>query len=416
MRRATHGVRIAKIDLAFLSTLSLRRATATVGLNLVGQIFLSTLSLRRATTRQPPTTAPRRPFLSTLSLRRATVFVRPSTHRTVDFYPRSPCGERLSALCHGTAAQRFLSTLSLRRATVCYRDYPAIMEFLSTLSLRRATSSHTFSRIARLFLSTLSLRRATMCHSGYPPDGFYFYPRSPCGERQLTLVQGFSCWIFLSTLSLRRATRHEYDGAQQRQNFYPRSPCGERRCMILMLKCCAYFYPRSPCGERRYLINTYHRIFGISIHALLAESDKAVVNNIVFVPGFLSTLSLRRATFACWYIKEMTAIFLSTLSLRRATHNRLPSIPNACISIHALLAESDSAAAGKRAGRYYFYPRSPCGERLHCLGGGLLALQFLSTLSLRRATRLHFAVVKRKKFLSTLSLRRATDVACGYWH
>ena len=36
------------------------------------------------------------------------------------------------------------------------------------------------------------------------------------------------------------------------------------------------FYPRSPCGERRYLINTYHRIFGISIHALLAESDSAL--------------------------------------------------------------------------------------------------------------------------------------------
>ena len=26
----------------------------------------------------------------------------------------------------------------------------------------------------------------------------------------------------------------------------------------------------------RYLINTYHRIFGISIHALLAESDLTV--------------------------------------------------------------------------------------------------------------------------------------------
>ena len=34
------------------------------------------------------------------------------------------------------------------------------------------------------------------------------------------------------------------------------------------------------------------------------------------------------------------------------------------ISIHALLAESDSAPARKRTGRNHFYPRSPCGERL----------------------------------------------------
>ena len=79
-------------------------------------------------------------------------------------------------------------------------------------------------------------------------------------------------------------------------NFYPRSPCGERQRLGLLgwlrvlisihallaesdrwawMGGLSYddFYPRSPCGERRYLINTYHRIFGISIHALLAESD-----------------------------------------------------------------------------------------------------------------------------------------------
>ena len=35
----------------------------------------------------------------------------------------------------------------------------------------------------------------------------------------------------------------------------------------------------------------------ISIHALLAESDKTIMDNGIFVPQFLSTLSLRRATF-----------------------------------------------------------------------------------------------------------------------
>ena len=80
----------------------------------------------------------------------------------------------------------------------------------------------------------------------------YFYPRSPCGERQ----------------------RNEYDGAQQRQNFYPRSPCGERRPPRSTLTVAIDFYPRSPCGERQV------RMFTISGRVF----------------GFLSTLSLRRAT------------------------------------------------------------------------------------------------------------------------
>ena len=57
------------------------------------------------------------------------------------------------------------------------------------------------------------------------------------------------------------------------------------------------------------------------------------------------------------------------------------------ISIHALLAESDYLDAWKS---YYvcdFYPRSPCGERQHAYQLVLWVLRFLSTLSLRRATR-----------------------------
>ena len=34
----------------------------------------------------------------------------------------------------------------------------------------------------------------------------------------------------------------------------------------------------------------------ISIHALLAESDAYMIKNAAFIPVFLSTLSLRRAT------------------------------------------------------------------------------------------------------------------------
>ena len=80
-----------------------------------------------------------------------------------------------------------------------------------------------------------------------------------------------------------------------------------------------HFYPRSPCGERRCQTLSDCRYTAISIHALLAESDVA---GLIF-----------RAKFV---------IFLSTLSLRRAT----------------------SAPAIKSCWSSYFYPRSPCGERL----------------------------------------------------
>ena len=62
--------------------------------------------------------------------------------------------------------------------------------------------------------------------------------------------------------------------------FYPRSPCGERPPVTthisdLML----YFYPRSPCGERRAVESMPNNIYIISIHALLAESDSKSAQN-----------------------------------------------------------------------------------------------------------------------------------------
>ena len=59
---------------------------------------------------------------------------------------------------------------------------------------------------------------------------------------------------------------------------------------------------------------------------------------------------------------------------------------NLVISIHALLAESDPAQGSARPVRFYFYPRSPCGERPGIQRLVALLRQFLSTLSLRRAT------------------------------
>ena len=103
------------------------------------------------------------------------------------------------------------------------------------------------------------------------------------------------------------------------------------------------------------------------------------------------------------------------------------------ISIHALLAESDSppsvtpaasrnfyprSPCGERRGNKcckgsdnsYFYPRSPCGERPMQIVIVIMHALFLSTLSLRRATDTSGATHRiLRAFLSTLSLRRATN-------
>ena len=129
----------------------------------------------------------------------------------------------------------------------------------------------------------------------------------------------------------------------------------------------------------------------ISIHALLAESD-----------------GLR------FVIRRKHRIFLSTLSLRRATSYLGTMMEQSSISIHALLAESDFLSICRSAQAFYFYPRSPCGERLKLLAKRLSDALFLSTLSLRRAT-VSFVLYDTSSliFLSTLSLRRATYLVRG---
>ena len=138
----------------------------------------------------------------------------------------------------------------------------------STLQMRRSLI---------LFLSTLSLRRATASLRLLRPTTVHFYPRSPCGERRDQVVFLASRKVFLSTLSLRRATGNCRKVAELIQNFYPRSPCGERLFSSFNLASLVYFYPRSPCGERHGLRHRCASFCIISIHALLAESDHAVI-------------------------------------------------------------------------------------------------------------------------------------------
>ncbi len=145
------------------------------------------------------------------------------------------------------------------------------------------------------FLSTLSLRRATSSKIISSSIIAYFYPRSPCGERQSVGYSAVRLFIFLSTLSLRRATAQDILTALN--NIFL-STLSLRRATDSNM---------NPQLEE-----------GISIHALLAESDAPANVQHRKNQIFLSTLSLRRATSMAGRITS-NGTFLSTLSLRRAT-------------------------------------------------------------------------------------------------
>ena len=236
-----------------------------------------------------------------------------------------------------------------------------------------------------------------------------FYPRSPCGERRYSLrpppARGeISIHALLAESDHARvgvaagavisihALLAESDVLRQglgswSSYFYPRSPCGERPGTHPNTLATKNFYPRSPCGERRGEPITAEQNVQISIHALLAESDAREFARLVTMELFLSTLSLRRATSCfAWNCAKCRYFYPRSPCGERLGQGRDLFLVH-FISIHALLAESDPT------------PRRTLPARS----------RFLSTLSLRRATdKDREKALNIALFLSTLSLRRAT--------
>ena len=127
-------------------------------------------------------------------------------------------------------------------------------------------------------------------------------------------------------------------------DFYPRSPCGERPYCIITKSCYNNFYPRSPCGERPRTGLTCGGGRIISIHALLAESDQQQHYKRVQRTNFYPRSPCGERPPATASAAQTTG-FLSTLSLRRATTHPVTILVRVIISIHALLAESDALIA-----------------------------------------------------------------------
>ena len=124
----------------------------------------------------------------------------------------------------------------------------------------------------------------------------------------------------------------------------------------------------------------------ISIHALLAESDRLLMCFWLSGLLFLSTLSLRRATCSRCTTSHRRVYFYPRSPCGERPRQTSRLLQGSAISIHALLAESDIFRSISATVRPYFYPRSPYGERPMAQGCNYKPPPFLSTLSLRRAT------------------------------
>ena len=123
-------------------------------------------------------------FLSTLSLRRATFSLALYSPLPANFYPRSPCGERLRAVFNAACASSIsIHALLAESDHINAADFHSFRISIHALLAESDLVAQLTTRVHTAFLSTLSLRRATSLPNNTALSGFDFYPRSPCGER-----------------------------------------------------------------------------------------------------------------------------------------------------------------------------------------------------------------------------------------
>ena len=180
--------------------------------------------------------------------------------------------------------------------------------------------------------------------------------------------------------------------------------------------------------------NYNQTVNGISIHALLAESDFPTVSSLPRAASFLSTLSLRRATYDLHGLKMGYCISIhallaeSDLKFTRLFYDLFISIhallaesdvleedfpvDSVTISIHALLAESDQAGIADVTQRLISIHALLAESDCWCWEPGTVTARFLSTLSLRRATA-HFAQQIHAVGISIHALLAESDVQRG---
>ena len=159
----------------------------------------------------------------------------------------------------------------------------------------------------------------------------------------------------------------ECDGIQARpliivRSFNPRTPCGVRLGNGLREKHERQFQSTHSLRSATAAKWAFNLVPIVSIHALLAECDEYFCFWFSSLSGFnpRTPCGVRRVVPVS---KFSIFAFQSTHSLRSATYY-LRAVGDVIeVSIHALLAECDSAAGGCQQQRLCFNPRTPCGVR-----------------------------------------------------
>ena len=211
----------------------------------------------------------------------------------------------------------------------------------------------------------------------------YFNPRSPCGERRVSVDErlpeekisihaprvgsdgtggAFDKYHNISIHAPRVGSDSTVSSTLTHSpDFNPRSPCGERRLYVLHPRSCrisihaprvgsdgrmykisilqANFNPRSPCGERRWGSSRAAQASDFNPRSPCGERLQSAVGLQGFF-GFQSTLPVWGATDAGNVGKQVLDI-----------------------SIHAPRVGSDFSPKSSAIPSPNFNPRSPCGER-----------------------------------------------------
>ena len=213
----------------------------------------------------------------------------------------------------------FQSTLPVRGATI-FQCFPRSNTVISIHAPRAGSDGITAvcKYYLCIFQSTLPVRGATEA------------------EATRSLIQAFQ-----STLPVRGATIHRHPKQAEKTDFNPRSPCGERRDSRSYRYRWNDFNPRSPCGERPTLYANKVILVQISIHAPRAGGDN-MANMSAFKAQLISIHAPRAGS------DEIVGLIVTV----------------GMISIHAPRAGSDPFYfLVPYRYKFYFNPRSPCGER-----------------------------------------------------
>ena len=175
------------------------------------------------------------------------------------------------------------------------------------------------------------------------------------------------------------------------------------------------FYPRSPCGERReYWVGGYGTANNFYPRSPCGE--RRGESNCAYLPGCISIHALLAESDIQLDCRQQGKKYFyprSPCGERPAARQKVK--PGLNISIHALLAESDRLLQGFAKQISHFYPRSPCGERHQAAHGLANTPPHISIHALlaESDTVVNNIVFVPGEFLSTLSLRRATLFSRG---